>query len=194
MQWNSEPNVSSSHTDKNKLVSHVKKLVLENPNITDCEMRHELSNFLKNDRSTGYSNTDEYYKRRAELFRPYTLTPFFDRNSFFNTHEMFRNINNTWDRINNAFSDLEKNFPEDETDTNENNSYVKYMSSMTSYDNNGQRKSKSISGVEKFKDGKRTVHKKMTTQDKNGTTIEEIYPDGTKKVTTKTNDNRLTDK
>jgi hypothetical protein len=193
MRRNSEPNVNTSQTDKNRLVSHVKKLVSEKPDITDSEMRHELTNFLQNDRSTGYSNTDEYYRRHnhrgtMDIFNPLGLmriTPFFD------TRQIMREMNNTWAYMNKTFSELKRELPQHDVEENENNSYVKYVSSVTSYDHNGQKKTKSVSGVEKIKDGKKTVHKKMTTHDENGTTVEEIYPDGTKKITTKANDNKM---
>ena len=65
------------------------------------------------------------------------------------------------------------------------NAYTKYTSSVTSYGTDGVRKSKTVSGVEKMKNGKRSVHTKMVTQTGSDMTIEEMLPNGDKKTTTR---------
>jgi hypothetical protein len=66
-------------------------------------------------------------------------------------------------------------------------SYIKYSSSVASYDENGNKKVKSVSEVKRTKNGTQKIHKKMITQDENGVVIEEIFPDGTKRTTTRGN-------
>lgn len=63
--------------------------------------------------------------------------------------------------------------------------HVKYYSSVTSYDQNGVKTTKTVSGVEDEKDGQKSSHKKMITTDETGTTVREILPDGSKKVSKK---------
>jgi hypothetical protein len=184
MSRENELNVGNNQSDKNRLVSHVKKLVSENPNITDSEMRHALTDFLHNEKSTSYSKIDNCPAKQRSLFEPFNaMIPY---SHFFSTRNLMNEMTNTWNNMNRTFSHFEQNFDKElSNDVNDSNSYVKYVSSMTTYDTNGLKTTKSVSGIEKMKDGKRSSHKKMTTTDVTGTTIEEIYPDGTKRVTTK---------
>ena len=87
--------------------------------------------------------------------------------------------------------DIEDSHDEKVPQAQQSSSYTKYSSSVTSYGTDGVRKSKSVSGVEKVKNGKRSVHTKMVTQNGNDTTIEEVLPNGDKKLTTRKGEDKL---
>lgn len=80
-------------------------------------------------------------------------------------------------KSNSQWIDLEKEFPS-ETHNSGENGYTKYVSSYTSYDNNGNKKKETISGVEKLVDGKKQVSKKIKTYDNGIETVEQVFPDG----------------
>jgi len=64
-------------------------------------------------------------------------------------------------------------------------SYIRYTSSVTSYNKDGTKTSKTVSGSEKIgSDGKRIVRKKIIKQDGDNMTTEELLPDGNKRITT----------
>jgi len=68
------------------------------------------------------------------------------------------------------------------------NTYYKYVSSMTTYDNNGVRKAKSISRTEKYNGKDRKVTQVSRFQDGNKYVEEFLNPDGTVKRIEKTVD------
>jgi len=106
--------------------------------------------------------------------------------------DVFTNFDKHFSKMDEVdFASLEKELPATETEKPSHNSdraYCKYSSSFTSFDSSGQKKSKSISGVEKVIDGKRYVSKRKRTIDGNNMVEEQFYPDGRKVVTTKSLD------
>lgn len=103
------------------------------------------------------------------------LIPF--RHGFRNMFDMFErqfediNINPDW-------SDLEKEFPKEEVSKEDVPTYGKYVHSYSTYDADGRRKSKSVSGVEKVIKGKHYVSKKIKTEDESGVHTKHVLPDG----------------
>jgi hypothetical protein len=95
----------------------------------------------------------------------------------------FRDIWNMFEKqfedinVNSDWRSLEAEMPKVE-EKDEIPAYGKYVHSYTSYDSDGQRKSRSVSGVEKVINGKIYVSKKMKTEDENGTNVRQVFPDG----------------
>lgn len=176
-----EPSNENENLENNNasLGSRVRKMLNENPDISDHDFGSGIREMFSNDlQSLGYSgNLLRLFNDSFRTFPRFTfppLSPFFPPDSFFND----------------VYSDgvyPEKSRDEQEKENYHSSSYIKYSSSMTSFDKNGNKKMKSISEIERVKDGKRNVHKKFVTQDENGTVTEEIFPDGTKRTTTKQN-------
>jgi len=130
----------------------------------------------------------------------------FDRriNSVFNNFDtQFNQINTNqtnsreWDKLEKELPIDELNEPYGHCESNESNesnesknlskhktgAYCKYTSSFTSFDKDGNKKSKSISGVEKVVNGKRFVSKTKKTIDGDDVTEEQYFPDGRSVVT-----------
>jgi hypothetical protein len=149
----------------------------------------ELSNIHDRINKMMYSNFNDFYNNDFD-------NNLFDNNLFikdgeFDTNKLDElNINTEQDINTEHNTNTEQNT---NTDHNkQNKSYYKYVSSMTTYDLDGNRKSKSISRSEKY-DGK---NKKITQiskiQDGNKYIEEYLQPDGTIKRVEKTINNQLT--
>jgi hypothetical protein len=102
----------------------------------------------------------------------------FFTNPFEQLHMHFKNIWRTMDRqfensdVSTDFEELEKEMPNEDPTT-----YCKYVQNVTSYEN-GVRKSKSISGVDKQINGKHYMSKRMVMDDGVNVTTKHVYPDG----------------
>ena len=150
--------------------ARVKRVLDENPNISDHDLRSKMRDLMpEKSQSLSYSDTDHVFPFCR--FRSPFSDPFFTR--------CVNRFDKWQDEIDRHF-DVDTTAAEPEQSSS--SSYMKCVSSMTSIQD-GYRKSKSISEVQRVKDGKRHVHKKITTNDENGTTVEEVFPDGTKRKT-----------
>ena len=134
-------------------------------------------------RFDSYESPKEEYSRYITKRREQPIVEEDDMLGFFNRpfERLHQRMNGIWKMMEkqfeepfeeNTFDDLEKTMPEGEPTT-----YCKYVQNMTSYEN-GVRKSKSVSGVEKHINGKRYTSKKMTTDDGNNVMTKQVYPDG----------------
>lgn len=112
-------------------------------------------------------------------------------------------VHNQFDRVNSLFSKFQNHFNQvngplnfdNSTDYNQTeeynnalnnhgtNGYTKYVSSFTTFDN-GTRKGATVSGVTKTVNGKTTTSKKIRRIDGNVETVEQVFPDGRRTVTT----------
>jgi hypothetical protein len=139
----------------------------------------------------------------SKYFRSPFINPFDIGFGFDTTFGDFRGfssrMNKLWNNMHEEMSkidelddfDIEDSHDEKTPRSEQSSSYTKYSSSVTSYGTDGVRKSKSVSGVEKVKNGKRSVHTKMVTQNGNDTTIEEVLPNGDKKLTTRKGEDKM---
>jgi hypothetical protein len=143
-----------------------------------------------------HDNASKYF--RLPFVNPFDIGFGFDT-SFGNFHGFSSRMNKLWNNMHEEMSkidelddfDIEDSHDEKVPQAQQSSSYTKYSSSVTSYGTDGVRKSKSVSGIEKVKNGKRSVHTKMVTQNGNDTTIEEILPNGDKKLTTRKGEDKM---
>lgn len=129
------------------------------------------------------------------------LTPSFDnRVSFMNNG--FDNLWQSCDEMDKQFGQIKKDIKDmekmkndyekhelEQNDRVEDESETSYQRakhfSSTSININGNTQTKTVSRVEEVKNGKPSVYKKVTTGDDKNVTIEEFFPNGRKRVTTK---------
>jgi len=166
---------------------------LSNSRLSDRELGRRVRNMFP------VASDGQLASRRFDTSRSQFINPF-DMGFGFDTFGAFSGfsskMNKLWNSMHEEMLKIDEldDFDIDESHNEEphhSSSYTKYSSSVTSYGTDGVRKSKSVSGVEKVKNGKRSVHTKMVTQDGNNTTIEEILPNGDKKTTTRKNEGRM---
>lgn len=121
------------------------------------------------------------------LYKMMNINNFFDDKDLFFDKDEFNE--NKLDKLDvNTYDDRT-----DRTDRKKNpQSYYKYVSSMTTYDNNGVRKAKSISRTEKY-DGKEKKIKQVSKfQDGDKYVEEYLNPDGTtRRIEKKIDNNRM---
>jgi hypothetical protein len=150
-------------------------------NLSNNETLHKKNNFIKYQKPTNYLTN--------------LISPFFG-----NFNEQVEKINNLLLKFQNHFEN--SNGPiniDDSTEfdpseiyktivnnTDTQNGYSKYVSSFTSFDSSGQKRSATVSGIEKVINGKRTVSKKIKRIENGVETLEQQFPDG-RRITTKRN-------
>lgn len=141
---------------------------------------------------TGDRNHDFTHSNIMKHPFEYSLRPFFN-----SKYDPFRSFSRNIDNIFNSFSDhfnsmdanewknLEDEIPQTETENKDKpRAYCKYTSSFTSYDENGKKKSVTVSGIEKKVGKQRYSSKKKTTIDGDNIIEEHYRPDGSVKTTT----------
>lgn len=190
-----EPNSAHMNPENGvTFASRVREMV-GNPMFSDHDLEQNIKSMLSQDSgSMGYSGNVAQPQTMStnSLFRGFPFNDsFFGHSPFQNSllgKPLFSNplfskpMFPSWD----DYDWPDTNIEPDEDDK-KSSSYVKYNSSVTSYDKNGNRESKSVSHVSRVKDGVRSVHKKMTYEDKDGKTVHEFFPDGTEKKTVTNN-------
>lgn len=182
-------NDQNANTSRKNLVSNVRKMLSEKPDITDTEFEQEINTMmnLNSKINTSDDNNSLRMNYGGHLYMPsmFTYSSIFDA--------IDKKLNKSFDRFNKMSELMNTEFGDISVDNNytsEPQSYTKYVKSITTY-NNGIKKAKTITGTEKISNGKRTVHKKLITEDENGKVIEETLPNGTKRII-KTDSNLLT--
>lgn len=135
-----------------------------------------------------YNNFNDFF---ASPFRSLSrmhnhLYKMMNINNFFNDDEIFLKSDEfNIDKLDNL------DVATDKTDNNKsNNGYYKYVSSMTTYDNNGIRKAKSISRTEKYDGKHKSVKQVSKFQDGDKYIEEHLNPDGTTRRIEKKIDNQ----
>jgi hypothetical protein len=141
------------------IVSNVKKILSENPDITDTQFE------------------DELYKIKSKpLFVPFA--PMFDFESIIeNVNHRFRKVNQF---MNKELRDMELDDSKvtEPIDPTKPQVYSKFIGSVTTLNDKGEKETKTITNFETVRNGKRHVYKKMIKQDANGKIIEETLPTG----------------
>jgi len=180
---------------KRDYVAKLKQLDLDDPNFEEKFNQINRSYLPKT-----HSEHHNFKLNRSDPFSHFFGNP-------------FRELSHIHDRINKMMYNNFKNFYDDnlfikdgefdenkldkldvntEQNTEQNNngrSYYKYVSSMTTYDNDGNRKSKSISRSEKYDGKNKKVTQVSRYQDGNKYVEEYLQPDGTIKKIEKTVNN-----
>lgn len=164
-------------------LAKIKSLDNNDPDLINKINRAQYDHGISSDRNFVDNRISRFNCRNGicddKQNRPYFgVVPFFRKEHFVDRIDsVFENFEKQFHGMhNNDFNLLEKEF--DPQLKNKENAYSKYTSSFTSYDNTGNKKSKTITGVEKYIDGKRHVSKKSTTINGDDITEVQYFPDG----------------
>jgi len=197
-----------SATQNGSRRDYVKKLQELDINASDFDNKFDEINQQFN-RNSEVSHKSYGHRVNANDYKPmddFIISPFRSLSRMHNNLYKMMNINNFFDDKNlffdkdefneNKLDKLDVNTYDDRTDRinkeEKPQSYYKYVSSMTTYDNNGIRKAKSISRTEKY-DGKEKKIKQVSKfQDGDKYVEEYLNPDGTiKRVEKKLDNHRM---
>lgn len=157
---------------------------------TDSQIESKVNNALTRHKILNRHNVHEIVPRMTPRVFPFFAgynDPFYSFEK--RIGKVFTDFDKHFNKMDEVdFASLERELPTDTPSHTNDRAYCKYSSSFTSFDNNGQKKSKTISGVEKVVNGKRYVSKRKRTIDGNNMVEEQFYPDGRKVVTSKSLD------
>lgn len=170
-----------------QFVESIKKFLTENPESTDVDMKNYIYDYLSA-KSKSDKHKESSHKSNL-LFNPYApFSPFLlSRNVIERFNEVSKMMDTDFDDFNLTQFEDNKKDPSDRA-------YVQSKSSFVTY-HNGEKRKKTLEVSQKYdKDGNLKVHKRKTNEDQTGKTVEEYFPDGTKKVFTTKSDPSLLDK
>ena len=171
-------NTNTQHAQPT-LASKMKKLIEDNPNITDTEMESHFNNMMNDKRKQSHKKVDcdDNKKCHLSVFSPFS-----------HLFDFTQRVNSMWKQMDDEFSKF-NDFDDDHEQLNEEQSYPQNMTSfsrqyksMTHRDETGKVTTKATYRADDVKDGKRTTSKKILTRDENGTIVEEILPNGERKI------------
>lgn len=157
----------------NKLSSHLLNVINKNRDISDFDLMEEVKRYNKPTDYPSHSDT--------------TIAPSMYQGQMTHGRNFFNDTLSEMSRMRKQFEQMWNHFDK-EFQNNTNNSaykYTKHSSSVTNIGEDGHRRSKVISDVERVENGKKTSTKKIITQNGNEIMIEEIFPNGEKRITKK---------
>lgn len=197
-----------SATQNESKRDYVRKLQELDINASDFDNKFDEINqqFNRNLEVSHKSYGRRVYANDYNSIDDFIISPFRSLSRMHNNLYKMMNINNFFDDKDlffdkdefneNKLDKLDVNTYDDRTDRKDKEenpkSYYKYVSSMTTYDNNGVRKAKSISRTEKY-DGKEKKIKQVSKfQDGDKYVEEYLNPDGTtRRIEKKIDNNRM---
>ena len=188
--------MSATQSDSRR--EYVRKL--KELDLNDPEFENKFNNINKTYNSNSEVSTtrsDHRAYAQHHLVDDFMLSPFRSLSRMHNNLYKMMNINNFFNDFNDFINDDEFNEAKldkldintyDDASVSENSvkkdkdkpqSYYKYVSSMTTYDNNGVRKAKSIARTEKYDGKEKKVKQVSKFQDGDKYVEEYLNPDGT---------------
>lgn len=194
--------MSTYNVSNRDYVAKLKELDLDDPNFEE-----KFNQINKSYSSKTHSYSSKTHLEHHDILR-HRIDPFYSffGNPFRELTQMHDTINNMMNKFKNQnifikdgeFDEdkLDKlnlnteintdNITDNNTDKKQERSYYKYVSSMTTYDNNGIRKAKSISRSEKYDGKNKKVTQVSRYQDGDKYVEEYLQPDGSIKKIEKT--------